>query len=125
MNFIIKILISTLAVLVTDWLLDGVTIANGSFTTALIVALVLAFLNAIVKPALVILTIPITVFTLGIFLLVVNVIIVYLADKLVDGFSVKSFWSALWFSIVLSIITGVFERMKGNDVRRNNNRQNF
>ena len=64
----------------------------------------LSFLNSVVKPVIVFFTIPISFFTLGLFLLVINAFMVMLADKLVDGFSVHSFWTALGFSIVLWII---------------------
>lgn len=116
MNFIIKLLISSFAVLITAYFLSGVTIGNNQFyssgspeinrfTTALLVAIVLAFLNTIVKPLLTILSLPITFFTLGLFLLVINAIIILFADKLVDGFKVDGFWTALWFSLVLSLVT--------------------
>jgi putative membrane protein len=119
MNFIIKIMISTLAVLITSMLLPGVTIEENSFLTALLVALVLAFLNSVLKPALIFFTIPITVVTLGLFLIVINAGIILLADKLVDGFHVKNFWWALLFSIILSIVSSVFESIKRNDDRKN------
>lgn len=116
MNFIIKLLISAVAVLITAYFLDGVTIGNNQFyssnspeinrfTTALLVAMVLAFLNTIVKPILTILSLPITIFTLGLFLLVINALIILFADKLVDGFKVDGFWTALWFSLVLSLVS--------------------
>ena len=116
MNFIIKLLISAVAVLITAYFLDGVTIGNNQFyssnspeinrfTTALLVAIVLAFLNTIVKPILTILSLPITIFTLGLFLLVINALIILFADTLVDGFKVNGFWTALWFSLVLSLVS--------------------
>ncbi|MBS1638210.1 MAG: phage holin family protein [Bacteroidetes bacterium] len=114
MNFIIRLLISTAAVMLTALLLPGVQIEGNSFFTALLVAIVLAFLNAVVKPVLTILSLPITFFTLGLFLLVINAIIILLADKLVDGFHVKGFWSALFFSIILAIINSILDNMSGN-----------
>lgn len=107
MRFILKILISSLAVLVTAYLLPGVEVAN--YLTAILVALVLAILNAVLKPILVILTIPITFVTLGLFLLVINAFIIYLADSLITGFEVDGFWWAIGFSLLLSIITSLFE----------------
>ena len=107
MNFLIKLLISTLAVIITAKLLPGITIQNDSIVIALVVAAVLAFLNSILKPILIFLTIPITFFTLGFFLLVINAFIIMLTDKLVDGFSVDTFWHALFFSIVLSIVNSI------------------
>ncbi|MCC7302961.1 MAG: phage holin family protein [Bacteroidia bacterium] len=118
MKFIIKLCISSLAVMLTAYLLPGVEIANDNFLTAVIVAAVLAFLNSILKPVMVLLTIPVTVFTLGLFLVVINAVIILLADKLVDGFYVSGFWSALAFSLVLSLVTSVFESIRSQDQRR-------
>ncbi len=124
MNFIVKLLISSIAVLITAYFLDGVTIGNNQFysggspefnkfTTAVLVAIVLAFLNTIVKPILTILSLPITFFTLGLFLLVINAIIILFADKLVDGYRVDGFWTALWFSLVLSLVSWFLEIFSG------------
>ncbi len=115
MNFIIKLIISTLAVLITSYLLTGVRIVDNSFFTALIVAAVLSFLNSVVKPVMIILTIPITFLTLGFFLLVINALMILLAAKLVDGFIVDSFWWALLFSLILSIVTSILEGVKKRD----------
>ena len=105
MGFLIKILVTALAAYFAAWLLPGVTI--DSVQTTVIVALVLAILNAIVKPILIILTIPITIITLGLFLLVINIIIVKLADSLIDGFQVESWFSALLFSLIVSIVSSI------------------
>ena len=117
MKFIVKLIISTLAVIVTTWLLPGVAITGVNdadrFLTALMVAIVLAFLNTVVKPVLSFLTIPITVLTLGLFYLVLNAIIIILADKLVKGFYVNSFLTAVFFSIILSLVTAVLEMFLG------------
>jgi putative membrane protein len=125
MNFLAKLFISTFAVLITAYFLDGVDIGNNQFlkvdspeinkfATAFLVAVVLAFLNTIVKPILTILSLPITFFTLGLFLLVINAFIILFADKLVDGFKVDGFWTALWFSLVLSLVSGILEMFSGN-----------
>lgn len=117
MKFIIQLIISTLAVLITDYLLSGVEIVNGNFFTALIVAAVLSFLNAVVKPIMVILTIPITLISLGFFLLVINAAMVLFASNLVEGFHVDGFWSALFFSLILSFVTALLESVKKRDER--------
>ncbi len=83
------------------------------YITTLLVAIVLAFLNSIVKPILTILTIPITVFTLGFFLLAINAIIILFAEKLVTGFYVQNFWWALLFSLILSLCTGILNSVFG------------
>jgi putative membrane protein len=117
MRFIAKLFVSTLAVLITTWFLPGVTITGESdsdkFLTALMVAVALAFLNAVVKPILAFLTIPITILTLGLFYLVLNAVIILLADKLVPQFHVSGFFTALFFSIILSFVTAVLESILG------------
>lgn len=107
MNFIVRILVSTIAVIITSYLLPGVDV--DSFFTAFVVALVLSFLNAVVKPIMIILTIPITILTLGIFLIVINALLILLADYLVNGFEVKSFSWALIFSGVLWLVTAILD----------------
>lgn len=126
MNFLLKLVISAIAVMITAYFLDGVTMGNNQFITtgspevnklitALLVAIVLAFLNSIVKPVLTLLSLPITFFTLGLFLLVINAIIILFADKLVDGFKVNGFWTALWFSLVLSLVSSLLDLIKGKE----------
>lgn len=105
MGILIRILVTALAALLTAYVLPGVKLQD--FTTALILAIVLGLLNLIVKPVLVILTLPVTVITMGLFLLVINALIVLWASSLVKGFRVDNFWWALLFSVVLSIISGI------------------
>lgn len=121
MNFIVRILISTLAVMLTTYFMSSVHIDGDhqhQFFTALMVAVVLAFLNAVIKPILTILSLPITFFTLGLFLLVINAAMILLADRLVDGFHVNGFWSALWFSIILAIVNSLLNGLKRKDEER-------
>lgn len=120
MNFIIKLIISTLAVLITSYVLPGVEIVDNNFFTAVLVAAVLAFLNAVVKPIMILFTIPITFFTLGLFLLVINAFIILLAAKIVDNFHVNGFWWALFFSLILSLTTSILESL-GNSNNENQN----
>jgi len=119
MRFIIQLIISTLAVLISAYLLPGVEIVGNNFFTALIVAAVLSFLNGVIKPIMIILTIPITVVTLGFFLLVINALMILLAAKLVEGFHVDGFWWALLFSLILSIVTSLLEGFKKRDESAN------
>ncbi len=105
-NFLIRLILSAVAVLVCAYILPGAEV--DGFITAIVVAGVLAILNVLLKPILVILTIPITFVTLGLFLLVINTILILLVDWLVPGFTVEGFWWALVFSIVLSIVNSVF-----------------
>lgn len=107
MSIFFKIIISSLAVLLTAYLLPGIYVDD--YVVSLLVAVVLALLNGFLKPVLILLTIPFTVFTLGLFLLVINAAIVMLAERFVSGFHVDGFWWALLFSIVLSVITSIME----------------
>ncbi|MGB3585251.1 MAG: phage holin family protein [Tunicatimonas sp.] len=106
MSLIVKWLLSAIAVMITAYLLPGVSVA--SFWAALIVAVILALFNTFLKPILVILTIPITVLSLGLFLLVINAIIILLTDALIAGFAVSNFWWALAFSIIMAILSSLF-----------------
>lgn len=105
MNTILKLLITTIIIVVLGRFLPG--IAVDSFTTGLVVAVVLALLNTFLKPILVFLTIPATLITLGLFLFVINACIILIAGYFVDGFSVSGFWTALLFSIVLTLCQGI------------------
>jgi len=104
MQFLIKILVSALAIYLVALIMPHVQIDDQ--ITVVLVALVLAFLDAIVKPLLTILTIPITIFTFGFFLLAINAFIILMATRLVPGFYVDGFWWALLFSMVLSVTNG-------------------
>jgi putative membrane protein len=105
MKFILRLLLSALAVILLANILPGVQVS--AFGSAVLVALVLSLLNLIVKPILVILTLPVTILTLGLFLLVINALIILLASSLVSGFSVDGFWQALLFSLLLSVLESV------------------
>ena len=113
MNLILRILLSALAVVVLAKILPGVGV--DSYTTAIIVAIVLSLLNFIVKPILVILTLPVTILTLGLFLLIINAIIILLADSLVDGFQVTNIWWALLFSLLLSFLQSILYSFLNDD----------
>lgn len=101
MNLILRLLITAILVMLLSNFLDGISV--DGFGTSLVVAIVLALLNLFVKPILVLFTLPVTILTFGLFLLVINALIIMLCNELVDGFSVVNFWSALLFSILLSI----------------------
>ncbi len=105
MNLILRILLSALAVIVLSKVLPGVGV--DTYLTAVIVAVVLSLLNFIVRPILVILTLPVTILTFGLFLLFVNASIILLGDYFVDGFSVANIWWALLFSLLLSIFQSI------------------
>ncbi|MCY7349175.1 MAG: phage holin family protein [Cytophagaceae bacterium] len=113
MGFLIRLLLTAVAVIIGAYLLPGVTV--DGFGTALIVALVLGLLNTFVKPLLVILTLPVTIITLGLFYLVINVIIIYLADSLIDGFRADGFITKLLFSLLISLFTAVLGGLVDRD----------
>lgn len=113
MKLIVRILITSALVLLISNFMTGVHVAG--FTTALIVAVVLGLLNVFIKPVLIILTLPITLLTLGLFLLVVNALIILLCDAIVGGFRIDSLWTALLFSIVLSILQSIMYKILGED----------
>jgi putative membrane protein len=113
MNLIIKIVITAILVMGIAHGMPGVHVA--SFGTALIVAVVLGLLNIFIKPILVLLTLPATIFTLGLFLLVINAVIILLCANIVGGFRVDSFWTALLFSIILSFLQSIMYKFLGND----------
>ena len=105
MKFILRLLLSALAVIFLSKVLPNVNV--DSYTTAIVVALVLSLLNFLVKPIMVILTFPITIVTLGLFLLVINAAIILLADHFIDGFTVTGFWWPLLFSLLLSLLQSI------------------
>lgn len=106
MRFIIRILVTALAVWVADYFLSGVHISSDA-KTIIIVALVLALLNTFIKPILVVLTIPVTIVTLGLFLLIINALMVKWADSLIEGFTVDGWWSAILFSLIVSLVSAL------------------
>ena len=116
MNFIIKLFLNAIAVVVVAYLLPGVHIADAtghiSFWNALVLAVVLSLLNVSIKPLLIFLTIPATILSLGLFLLVINALIIEIAAWILQpDFRVDSFWWALGFSILLSFVNSIFEKL--------------
>lgn len=107
-GFLIKLLISTILIIVISHFL-GIQVQD--FTSAIVTAVVLSLLNTFIKPVLVVLTIPVTFFTLGLFLLVINTMMVLTTDYFVDGFKVPSFFTAFLFSIILSISQSVLNKI--------------
>jgi len=105
MKTILRMLLTAVAVVIIAKFLPGVEVTD--FVNALFVAIVLGFLRITVKPILVILTLPVTILSLGLFLLVINAVIILLAGYFVDGFIVAGFWTALLFSILLSMFQSI------------------
>jgi putative membrane protein len=113
MKLIIRVFITSALVVLIANFMSGVHV--GGFTTALIVAVVLGLLNVFIKPIIVILTLPITFVTLGLFLLAINAMIILLCDNIVGGFSVDTFWTALLFSIILSVLQSIMYQILGEN----------
>ncbi len=102
-------LVAALAILITAYLVPG---ASVTLLGALVASVVLGALNLLVRPIIFVLTLPITILTLGLFSLVINALLIVLVSLVVPGFSVAGFWTALLFAFVLAIINGVFHLWK-------------
>ena len=102
MNYLLRILLSSVGVMLSAYLLEGVYVKG--FWSAALFSLLLSILNYTIKPLLVILTIPITVLTLGLFLLIINTLIIWVAAELIDGLMIGGFVWAFLFSLLLSVI---------------------
>jgi putative membrane protein len=113
MKLIIRLLVTSVLVMIISHLMTGVIV--DEFTSALTVAIVLGLLNLFVKPILVILTLPVTILTLGFFYLVINAGMIWVCDHFVDGFKVNSFWTAMLFSIILSLSQSIVFKLTNND----------
>ncbi len=103
MSIIINLIITALAVIVSSYLLAGVTVAG--FGSAFLVAIVLAIVNVIIRPVLLFFSLPLNILTLGLFTFVINAILIMIVDVLVPGFTVKNFGWALAFSLILAIVS--------------------
>lgn len=111
MNILTKLLLSSIGVIIASYLIPGVYV--DGFLTAVIIAVLLSLMNVTVKPLLILFTIPLTILSLGLFLLVINAVIILIASEIVPGFTVSSFWWALVFSLVLSLINSLLTDISG------------
>ena len=116
MKTILKVLLTAVAVVVLAKFLPGIGI--DGYISALIVAVVLSLLNLLVRPLLVLFTLPVTILTLGLFLLVINASIILLADYFIDGFWVDNFWWALIFSLLLSLLQSILFSILKKDKKK-------
>ncbi|NYT84931.1 phage holin family protein [Pollutimonas harenae] len=112
MELILVWILNAVALLIVAYILPGITVA--SFGSALVAALVLGLLNTLVKPVLILLTLPITIVTLGLFLLVLNALVFWFAGSVLKGFQVNGFWWALLGAFVYSIVSGLLSRLLGS-----------
>jgi putative membrane protein len=110
MRILIHWLLSALIILAGAYLLPGIHVAT--FTTALVLALVLGIINAFIKPILVVLTLPVTILSLGLFILVLNALFILLAARIVPGFTVDGFWWAFAYGILLSLAGSFVSKME-------------
>jgi putative membrane protein len=109
-GFLINWVIITIAILIADHFISGIRVA--SLEAAIVGAAILAILNALVRPILIFLTLPITVLTLGLFLFVINALMFLLAGSVFHGFRVESFWPALLGSLIVSIVSYVADSLR-------------
>ena len=109
MMLLLKWLIMTLSIGIAAYLIPGITVSG--FFSALFVALFLGIINTLVRPFLILITLPINILTLGLFTFVINAVLVLLASKVVHGFEVNGFWWAMLFSIVLSIVQYILNKI--------------
>jgi len=116
MNFLVRVFLIAAVSFALAQFLGGVHVTN--FWTAIAFAIVLALLNMFIRPLLILFTLPVTFVTLGLFLFVINALVVLLASRIVDGFTIDSFWWALLFSIILSIIASAIDKKEKGDRQR-------
>ncbi len=102
-HFVIRWVINALLLMLIPYIVPNVSVA--SFYTAMVTALVLALFNAIIKPILMILTLPINILTLGLFTLIINGLLFWFISSFVKGFDVLGFWPAFWAALVYSIFS--------------------
>ena len=117
MKLFLHWLVAALAILISSYVLPGVSV--DGFVTALIVAVILGIINVFLRPLFVLLTLPITVLTLGLFVFVINGLLVMLAANIVPGFEVDSLLSGILFAIVLALVSAVldmFENKKSSTI---------
>jgi len=109
MKWLQNLLFNSIAVFLAAYILSGVAVNN--FLTAVGVALVLGLINTFLKPILIFFTLPINILTFGLFTLIINASLVLLASSLIDGFIVVGLWPALWFSILVSTINWLLNKI--------------
>lgn len=109
MTWLIRLLISGFSLIIADWLLASISVRG--FGTALIAVLILGLVNMIVRPVLVFFTLPLTIFSFGLFLLVINAFTYWFASLLVPGFDIAGFWGAFWGAIVTTIVSSMLNTL--------------
>lgn len=110
LNMLFKWIIFAVLIIFTAWIIPGISVDN--FLSAMLVCLVIGFINVFIRPLLEFISMPITFLTLGLFSFVVNALLLMLAGAIAPGFEVSGFWSALFGSIVLSLFSGLVDKVK-------------
>lgn len=111
MGIIVSWIVYAIAIYLTAYLLPGIKIVD--FPTALLASVGLGLINAIIRPIILLLTLPLNILTLGLLTFVINALMVMLAAELVPGFAVESFWWAVLFSLVLSVVNALLGALVG------------
>ncbi len=111
MQWIIGLVVNGLAVWLTAMFLPGVTV--DGFGTAILVAIVLAVVNILVKPVLILFSLPVTILSLGLFIFVIDAVVILIVSNIVAGFHVEGFWIALFFAVILGIIGSILDALMG------------
>ena len=109
MRILLAWLVNTAALIAVAYLMPGVSVA--SFTTALIAALILGLINAVIRPVLILLTLPVTIMTLGLFILVINALLFWFVGSFIEGFEVRGFWAGFFGSILFSLVSWVLSAL--------------
>jgi putative membrane protein len=109
MYLILRWIINALLLMLVPYLVNGVVVAN--FYTALIAALVLALVNAVIRPFLVLLTLPVNILTLGLFTLIINAVLFWFVGTAVKGFTVTGFWPAFWAALIYSVLSVIINHL--------------
>ena len=118
MRFLLRLLLNGIAIIVAAWFVPGVYL--GGIVPALLAGAILGFVNALVRPILLLLTLPFTLITLGLFIFVVNAICFALTAALVPGFEISGFFAALFGAIIVSLVSWGFNAMLTDDAERRN-----
>jgi putative membrane protein len=113
MKILINIILTGIAVAAADYLIPGVVLSN--FWTAIVVGLVMGLINALVRPVVLLLTLPLNFLTLGLFTFVINALMILLAAAIVPGFAVNGFWAALLFSVVVALLKMLFSAFESKE----------
>ena len=114
MNFLIRWLLNTAALLIVSKIMNSIEI--DGFVTALVAAAILGIINTFLRPVLILLTLPINILTFGLFTLVINGLVFYLAGNIVEGFYIADFWSAFWGALIFSLINILITSLIFNDM---------